>query len=83
MRPTRPPQVPGQLMNPFEVEQKGLAIGAPNGVIAVGSTLSDVDLLEPVWRGESLCGDLGESWGVVVFYRGVWCPCCNIALRTN
>jgi peroxiredoxin len=25
--------------------------------------------------------DLAESFGVVLFYRGAWCPYCNAQLR--
>jgi peroxiredoxin len=29
----------------------------------------------------SLPGDLAGGWGVVLFYRGSWCPYCNAQLR--
>jgi peroxiredoxin len=70
-------------MNPFEAEQKALgAGGVPDGAVAAGSTLSDFELLDPHGVATSLYGALGEGWAVVVFYRGAWCPFCNIALRT-
>jgi len=28
----------------------------------------------------SLPGDLAGSYGVVLMYRGSWCPCCNAQL---
>jgi peroxiredoxin len=83
MRAGRPPQAADQPMNPFETEQHALAAkGAPDGVIATGSTLSDAELLDPHGISTSLYGALGEDRTVVVFYRGAWCPFCNIALRT-
>jgi peroxiredoxin len=83
MRAGRPPQAADQPMNPFEAEQHHLAAkGMPDGVIATGSTLSDAELLDPHGILTSLYGALGEGWAVVVFYRGAWCPFCNIALRT-
>jgi peroxiredoxin len=50
--------------------------------MAVGSTLADVDLLDPRGVSTTLYGAIGGARAVVVFYRGVWCPYCNIALRT-
>jgi peroxiredoxin len=37
----------------------------------------------PVGGGETLTlpGDLAGSFGVVLFYRGSWCPYCNAQLR--
>jgi peroxiredoxin len=83
MRAGRPPLSPDQPMNPFEAEQKALAAkGVRDGVIEVGSTLSDAELLDPYGVATSLYGALGADRTVVVFYRGAWCPFCNIALRT-
>lgn len=83
IRAGRTPQAADQPINPFEAEQQALAAkGAPDGVIATGSTLSDAELLDPHGISTSLYGALGEDWAVVVFYRGAWCPFCNIALRT-
>jgi peroxiredoxin len=83
MRAGRPTQVADQPMNPFEAEQRALAAkGTPDGVIAIGSTLSDAKLLDPHGVSTSLYGALGEDRAVVIFYRGAWCPFCNIALGT-
>ncbi len=67
----------------FEVEQAALAAaGLPDGVLDVGSTLADVDLLDPKGASTTLYAATGSALAVLVFYRGVWCPFCNIALRT-
>jgi peroxiredoxin len=83
MRSARPPQPPDQPMNPFDAEQKVLAAtSAPAGVIAVGATLPDAQLFDPNGVPITLFDALGEGLAVIVFYRGAWCPYCNIALRT-
>lgn len=83
MRSSRPSKAPNEPMDPFEAEQEALeAQGIPDGVIAAGSTLSDAKLLDPQGELISLYSALGEGQAVVVFYRGAWCPYCNIALRT-
>ena len=70
-------------MKPFAREQQRLAsMGQPEGVIGVGSTLPDATLLDPHGEPTSLYGVLGGRLAVIVFYRGAWCPYCNIALRT-
>ncbi len=71
-----------EVMAVFEREQSTLAhLGEPAGVLPVGSTLPDVELVGP----DGVPTTLGEATGgrpaVVVFYRGAWCPYCNIALR--
>jgi peroxiredoxin len=83
MRAGQPPKPEGAPSNPFETEQTALAAGGlPEAIMQVGSTLADVDLLDPHGTSTSFHGVLGGKRGVVVFYRGVWCPFCNIALKT-
>ncbi len=71
-----------EVMDVFEREQPALAhLGELAGVLPVGSTLPDVELVGP----DGVPTTLGEATGgrpaVVVFYRGASCPCCNIALN--
>jgi peroxiredoxin len=83
MRAGQPPAPEGTPPNPFETEQAALAItGVPDGVMAVGSILGDVDLLDAKGEPTTLYSAIGGTRAVLVFYRGVWCPFCNIALRT-
>ena len=68
----------------FEADQARLAKqGVPDGVIAPGSVLPDVTLVDPHGSPTSLCATLGSAPAVVVFYRRPWCPYCNIALKTD
>ncbi len=76
-------QPPNDIMGAFTREQADLAArGRPAGVIEVGATLPDADLLDPHGATTSLYAALGGRLSVLVFYRGAWCPYCNIALNT-
>jgi peroxiredoxin len=76
-------QPPNDAMAAFGVEQTALeAAGLPAGIIEVGSTLDDADLFDPQGGGTTLYQALGDQPAVLVFYRGAWCPYCNITLTT-
>jgi peroxiredoxin len=76
-------QPPNEVMGAFTGEQADLAAkGVPDGVIAVGAALLDADLLDPHGGTTTLYQSLGDQVAVLVFYRGAWCPYCNIALNT-
>jgi hypothetical protein len=66
-----PAQPPDEVMGAFAREQAGLAnMAPPEGVIAVGSTQPDVDLLD-VQGGAIGLYQVLDGWvSVVVFYRG-------------
>jgi peroxiredoxin len=52
-------------------------------VIKPGSTLDDAPLIDPVGTETTLYQAIPAGQpAVIVFYRGGWCPFCNIALRT-
>jgi peroxiredoxin len=70
-----------EVLEVFEREQSTLAsLGVPGGVLPIGSTLPDVELI----GADGVPTTLGEAVGgrpaVVAFYRGAWCPYCNITL---
>jgi peroxiredoxin len=72
---------PDEVMGAFGREQAALAAaGVPAGVASAGTRLADVGLLDVHGAPTSLYTALGDGTAVVVFYRGVWCPYCNIAL---
>ena len=54
------------------------AKGVPEGVIEVGATLPDAELIDPHGATTTLYEALGDRVAVLVFYRGAWCPYCNI-----
>jgi peroxiredoxin len=70
-----------EVMSAFAREQAALASLEPVEVIAAGKALADVELLDPHGQATSLPAALDGRRGVLVFYRGAWCPYCNIALN--
>ena len=76
-------QPPNEVMGAFTREQADLAArGVPDGVIEMGATLLDAELTDPHGAVTTLYRSLGDQVAVLVFYRGAWCPYCNIALNT-
>lgn len=54
---------------------------AAERALAVGALAPDFDLPNAYGRQISLSGVLRDGPAVVSFYRGGWCPYCNIQLR--
>jgi peroxiredoxin len=76
-------QIPAEALTTFTAEQARLdAAGVPAGVAAPGAVLPDVELLDVHRAPTSLFVVTGGRPAVIVFYRGAWCPYCNIALKT-
>jgi peroxiredoxin len=76
-------QPANDVMGAFARERADLAgSDTPEGVIGVGATLLDAELLDPHGASTTLYKALGGHASVLVFYRGAWCPYCNIALNT-
>jgi peroxiredoxin len=72
---------PNEVMAVFSREQAELAAsGVPAGVAGVGSEIWDASLLDVDGSPTTLYAATGGGAAVLVFYRGVWCPYCNIAL---
>lgn len=64
----------------FRREQAELAARATAGVAAVGTVLPDAELLDVHGAVTTLSVAVGGGTSVLVFYRGAWCPYCNVAL---
>jgi len=76
-------QLPAEVAEAFAAEQRDLtAAGHPSGVAEPGSRLPDGELLDVAGEPATLAETRGGKPAVIVFYRGGWCPYCNIALRT-
>ncbi|HEY1819837.1 MAG TPA: peroxiredoxin-like family protein [Trebonia sp.] len=74
-------QPPNEVMGAFSREQAELAAaGAPAGVAAPGTQLAEAELLDAHGAPTSLYKAAGDGTAVLVFYRGAWCPYCNVAL---
>jgi peroxiredoxin len=50
------------------------------GIAPVGTVLPDAKLLDVHGGATTLYAAAGSGTSVLVFYRGAWCPYCNIAL---
>ena len=75
--------MPADVIAAFTADQAALeARGVPQNVVAPGSAMPDGDMLDVDGAPTSLARLRDGRPAVVVFYRGAWCPYCNIALRT-
>jgi peroxiredoxin len=54
----------------------------PAGIARPGTPLPDAELVTATGEPARLRDQLAGAPGVVVLYRGVWCPFCNLALAT-
>ncbi|WP_104117732.1 peroxiredoxin-like family protein [Arthrobacter sp. B1805] len=67
----------------FAQEQADLrTAGTPDAVASAGEKLPDATLLTRRNELVRLSEVLASSPAVLVFYRGAWCPYCNITLKT-
>lgn len=74
---------PTEVIATFAAEQAGLdAAGLPAGVPRPGAPMPDGQVLDAHGSATSLGQVRGGRAAVIVFYRGAWCPYCNITLRT-
>jgi len=75
-------QIGPQLSAVFADEQRHLTdAGLPDGVVHEGDTVDDAPLVAADGTAVRLSDALSGSPAVLVFYRGAWCPYCNITLR--
>ena len=66
----------------FDADQRRLAAaGVPSTVARPPTPFPVADLLDVDGTTATTCDVLAGRPSVVVFYRGAWCPFCNIALR--
>jgi len=81
MRAELAAQVPNPAREVFARERAELAAGGiPAGVAPAGTVLPDAELLDVHGAATTLSAAVGDGTSVLVFYRGSWCPYCNIAL---
>jgi peroxiredoxin len=74
---------PAEITTAFDDEQAGLdAAGIPPDIAVAGTAMPDGDLLDLDGMVTNLATIRAGAAAVVVFYRGAWCPYCNLALRT-
>jgi peroxiredoxin len=74
--------MPADVSAVFTAEQRELdAAGVPAGIAEPGTSLPEADLLDAHGAATSLAAVRAGKPAVVVFYRGAWCPYCNLTLR--
>ncbi|CAN5354049.1 peroxiredoxin-like family protein [soil metagenome] len=65
----------------FATERAGSrSEGVPVVSVTLGANLPNAPLLDRDGAPASLYDALGSDSGVIVFYRGAWCPYCTLAL---
>ncbi|MEU6417321.1 peroxiredoxin-like family protein [Streptomyces spiralis] len=76
-------QVPADALEAFHAEELKLdAAGVPAGVTEAGTAMPEAQLLDAHGNPTTLRETRAGRPAVIVFYRGAWCPYCNVALRT-
>lgn len=76
-------QLPAGIADAFAAEQRDLAAAGLAPLAAgPGDRMPDGDLLDVTGQQTTLVQALAGRPAVIVFYRGGWCPYCNIALRS-
>jgi peroxiredoxin len=76
-------QLPSGVVEVFDRSiQSLLDQGVPAGVVKVGDALESFTLTDATDATVSLDQLVESGPAVIVFYRGGWCPYCNLALRT-
>jgi peroxiredoxin len=80
MRAVTAAQPRNEVMDAFTREQAELAASGLAGIAPVGTVLPDSELLDIHGAATTLYAAAGDGLSVLVFYRGAWCPYCNIAL---
>jgi peroxiredoxin len=72
---------PSEVLGAFAREQAALAAMVP-ALVPAGTVLPDARLLDAQGAATTLYAATGGRRSVLIFYRGAWCPYCNIALST-
>lgn len=74
--------LPADALSAFDAERNRLVHnGIPATVAQPGAALPDGDLLDAFGHPTTLAQIRAGRPAVIVFYRGAWCPYCNLTLR--
>jgi peroxiredoxin len=75
-------RLPAEVIEAFARDrEKMLERGTPPDAVASGDLLQDFILPDATGKDMSLSELVADGPAVLVFYRGGWCPYCNLALR--
>jgi peroxiredoxin len=76
-------RIPADVLDVFDRNiQETVDGGLPGSTVQVGNQIENFTLDDATGRPVSLEDILQAGVAVIVFYRGGWCPYCNLALRT-
>ena len=76
-------QLPAEVVAVLASDQGALAAsGIPTGAVAVGDKLAAFALPDATGQTRTLDELTATGPAVIAFYRGGWCPYCNLSLRT-
>jgi peroxiredoxin len=76
-------QMPSALARVLAEDQRGWRErGELDGIVGRGERIDDFTLPDATGSPVTLGEIVADGPAVVVFYRGGWCPYCNLALRT-
>jgi peroxiredoxin len=76
-------QLPREVVAAFASDQAALAAGGiPAGAVSVGNQLASFALPDATGTTRTLDELTAHGPAVIVFYRGGWCPYCNVMLRS-
>ena len=76
-------RLPAEVVEVFDRSIRDLLDqGVPSGAITVGDSLEPFTLSDATGAPVTLDQLVEAGPAVIVFYRGGWCPYCNLALRT-
>jgi peroxiredoxin len=83
LKATAAERLPGEVVAVFDRSIRDLLEqGVPSGVLKVGDVLEPFTLDDATGTPVTLDQLVETGPAVIVFYRGGWCPYCNLALRT-
>ena len=83
VKATAATRLPAEVVAVFASDQAALADrGIPAGAVAVGDKLAPFALPDATGQTRTLDELTANGPAVIVFYRGGWCPYCNLTLRT-
>lgn len=83
LKATAAERLPGEVVAVFDRSIRDLLEqGVPAGALKVGDVLEPFTLDDATGTPVTLDQLVETGPAVIVFYRGGWCPYCNLALRT-
>jgi len=75
-------RLPAEVVETFARDRDKLAAdGVPADAVSVGEVLEEFTLPDATGKDVSLSELVADGPVVLVFYRGGWCPYCNLALH--